>query len=86
VKKISGPQAGESGADDHNRLVGIERTAGGASNRGRGERKRSRGMLKKSSAIHILLSVRPLAIWDRGIMARENAKCQGHGCLAASVA
>jgi hypothetical protein len=54
VKKISGPQAGETGADDYNRLAGIERTRGDAANRRRGERKRSRGLLKKSSAIHIL--------------------------------
>jgi hypothetical protein len=54
VKKISGAQAGETGADDHNGGVGIERTRGDASNRCRGERKHSRGLLKKSSAIHIL--------------------------------
>jgi hypothetical protein len=58
VKKIGCAQAGETRADDHNVGVGIERTRGDASNRRRGERKRSRGLLKKSSAIHILLFVR----------------------------
>jgi hypothetical protein len=58
VKKISCAQAGEPGADDHNGLVGIERTRGDASNGGRGERKPTRSMLKKSSAIHVLLFVR----------------------------
>ena len=54
MKKISCAQAGETRADYHNRGVGIERTRGDASNRCRGERKRSRGLVKKSSAIHIL--------------------------------
>jgi hypothetical protein len=58
VKKISCAQAGETRADDHNGGVDIERTRGDASHRCRGERKRSRGLLKKSSAIHILLFVR----------------------------
>jgi hypothetical protein len=61
VKKISCPQAGETGANDHNRLVGIERTRGDASNRS-GERKRSCGLLKKSSAIHVLPFVRRDAV------------------------
>ena len=77
VKKISGSQACETGADDHNGGVGIERMRGNASNRCR-ERKRSRGLLKKSSVIHILLFVGPdAARWDRGIMAREIGTCQG---------
>ena len=58
VKQISCPQAGETGADDHNRLAGVLRTRGDAPNRCRGERQRSGGLLKKSSAIHILLSVK----------------------------
>ena len=61
VKKISCAQASETGADDDNGGVGFERRRGDASNRCRGERNRSRGLLKKSSAIHIL---------------RENSQCQ----------
>ncbi len=62
VKKISCAQPGETGADDHNGLVGIERTRGNASNGGRGERKPTRCLLKKSSAIHVLLFVRRDAV------------------------
>jgi hypothetical protein len=58
VKKIGGAQAGETGANDHNGLVGIERTCGDASNGGRGERKPARRLVEKSSAIHALLFVR----------------------------
>jgi len=59
VKKIGCAQAGETGTDYHNGLVGgIERTRGDASNGGRGERKPARRLLKKSSAIHVLLFVR----------------------------
>jgi hypothetical protein len=54
VKKISCAQAGETGADDHNGLVGIERTRGNPSNGSRGKRQPSRHLLKKSSAIHVL--------------------------------
>jgi len=54
VKKISGAQAGETGADDHNGLVGIERTRGDASNGSRDERQPTRRLLKKSSSIHVL--------------------------------
>jgi hypothetical protein len=57
VKKISCAQTGEARADDHNGGVGIKRTRRDASNRCRGQRKRTRGLLKKSSAIHILLFV-----------------------------
>jgi hypothetical protein len=58
VKQIGCAQAGETGADYHNGLVGIERTRGDASNGGRGERKPTGRLLKKSSAIHILLFLR----------------------------
>jgi hypothetical protein len=57
VKKISCAQAGETGTDDDNGLVGIERTRGDPSNGGRGERKPTRRLLKKSSAIHVVLFV-----------------------------
>jgi len=56
VKKIGCAQAGETGTDYHNGLVGIERTRGDASNGGRGERKPTRRLLKKPSAIHVLLA------------------------------
>jgi hypothetical protein len=56
VKKISRAQAGETGADDRNGLVGIGRTRGDASNDGRRERKRARRLLKKSSPIHGVLT------------------------------
>jgi hypothetical protein len=62
VEKIRGAQAGETGADDRNGLVGIGRTRGDASNDGRRERKRARRLLKKSSAIHVLLIVRRDAV------------------------
>ena len=62
VKKVSCAHSGETGADDHNGLVGIERTRGDASNDGRRERKRARRLLKKSSAIHVLLIVRRDAV------------------------
>jgi hypothetical protein len=62
VQKISCAQACETGADDHNGLVSIERTRGDASNDGRRERKRARRLLKKSSAIHVLLIVRRDAV------------------------
>jgi len=52
VKEISSAQARETGADDHNGIVGIERLRGDASNGGRGERKPTRDVLKKPSAIH----------------------------------
>jgi hypothetical protein len=55
VKKIGCAQAGETGADDHNRLVGIERMRGIASNGSRGERQSTRHLLKKSSSIHVLI-------------------------------
>jgi hypothetical protein len=58
VKKFSCAQAGETGADDDNGLVGIERTRGNASNSSRGERQPTRHLLKKSSAIHVLLFLR----------------------------
>ena len=54
VKKISGPQPGETGADDHNGLVGIERTRGDASNGGDAKRKPTHRLLKESSSIHVL--------------------------------
>jgi hypothetical protein len=57
VKKISCAQARETGTDDYNGLVGIERTRGDGSNGGRGERKPTRRLLKKSSAIHVVLFV-----------------------------
>jgi hypothetical protein len=57
VEKISGAQAGETGADDDDGLVGFERTRGDASNDGRGERKRARRLLKKSSPIHGVLTL-----------------------------
>jgi hypothetical protein len=63
VKKISGAQAGETGADDHNGLVGFERTCGDASDDGRGERKRVRRLLKKSSPIHGVLTCAILQEW-----------------------
>ena len=53
VKKISGTQSGETGADDDNGLVGIERLRGDASNGSRGERQSTRHLLKKPSAIHV---------------------------------
>jgi hypothetical protein len=56
VEKISRAQAGETGTDDHNGLVGIGRTRGDASNGGDGERKPTRRLLKKSSAIHVTLA------------------------------
>src|SRR5438067_389501 len=54
VKKISRAQAGETGADDDNGLVGIGRARGDVANGGDGERKPARHLLKKSSAIHVL--------------------------------
>ena len=53
VKKISRAQAGETGADDHNEIVGIDRTRGDASKDGDGDRKPTGRLLKKSSAIHV---------------------------------
>jgi hypothetical protein len=55
VKKFSCAQTGETGADDYDGLVGIARARGNASNGSRGERQPTRHLLKKSSAIHVLL-------------------------------
>ena len=54
VKKISCAQPGETGADDHDRLIDRLRTRRNASNDSRGERYPTRHLLKESSAIHIL--------------------------------
>jgi len=61
VKQISCAQAGKTGADDHNGLGGLERTRGDASDGGRGERKPTRHLLKKSSAIHVTLAERRIS-------------------------
>ena len=55
VKKISCAQAGETGADDDDRLIDRLRTRRNASNDSRGERYPTRHLLKKSSAIHVLV-------------------------------
>ena len=54
VEKISCAQAGETGADDHDRLIDRLRTRRNASNDSCGERYPTRHLLKKSSAIHVL--------------------------------
>ena len=54
VEEISSAQAGETGADDHNRLIDRLRTRRDASNDSRGERYPTRHLLQKSSAIHVL--------------------------------
>jgi hypothetical protein len=58
VKKISSAQASETGADDHDREVGIARTHGDVANGSQDERDRTRRLLEKSPAIHALLFVR----------------------------
>jgi hypothetical protein len=57
MEKISGAQAGKTGAHDDDGLVGFERTRGDAANGGHGERKPARRLPKKSSAIHAVAHI-----------------------------